>query len=234
MSAATQKEEIRPSQPYPCGHWYWLNIETGETRPYRCNRWTCPDCRPQRRAFWVGRILSARPERHVVFTSLPDDPDRLRAALAHIIQAIRRAEVRWSYMATTQRTQRGDPHVHMLQRGDYLPVRKLSRIAAAHGAGPIVWIRAVDYAQDGSSRAVALYVTRHLLRADPHGQPRPTARRIRSSRDFFPPVPEPPAPEGSARWWQLHRPHSDEPGWGESVYFAARPPEKRPGYIDLR
>jgi hypothetical protein len=160
--------------------------------PLRCKLWSCERCRPYVARKWAERIETAQAER---FLTLTLDPARFRnpwQAFTHASKSIGplfrklRAECGpQEYCLVWEVHQSGWPHLHILQKGEFIPQKKLSAIWDQLGCGKVVDIRRVR-----SGKAAAVYVTKYLCKGLPAGTADCiTGRRIRASRGFFPAPP---------------------------------------------
>jgi hypothetical protein len=136
-----------------------------------------------KRERWINELHGrAHPQRFFTLTLAPRSSRGVWLALAHFTQDIRRHGYLWQYFATISRNPRGTgAHVHALQSGTFLPLKRLKIYAARNGFGEQAHIGAI--AQIGG---VAGYVTKHLVRRDLQIEPDlKGTRRIRYSRNFF-------------------------------------------------
>lgn len=134
--------------------------------PLRCRCWSCEYCRPWRKAQLVAEAKAGKPQSFITLTSNPhsgDTPsDRAMAlvdAWRHIVRELRRMErfKRLQYIVVMERTERGEPHLHILARMPYLSQKWLSEQMRKLTGAPIVDIRRVKSA-DAAARYVAKYV----------------------------------------------------------------------------
>ncbi len=96
---------------------------------------------------------------------------------------LRRRGYIWEYLAVPERHENGFYHLHLLQKGSFVPQGELSRLADRAGMGRVVWIQGIRYAEDGSSGA-AKYLVKYMTK-DP-GQFPPNVNRYAQSRGFWP------------------------------------------------
>lgn len=137
--------------------------------PLYCRAWTCSTCAPRRAAQlrWLAR--SGEPTSFLTLTVNPargESPERrardLRDAWRWLRRKMRR---RWPgqafpFLAVFERTKKGEPHLHILLRGCYVPQDWLSDQMRARLGAPIVDIRHVR----DQNRAAA-YVAKYLAKA---------------------------------------------------------------------
>lgn len=172
-------------------------------KPLSCRSWHCPNCRPGRQKALLAQGYSGHPNRFITLTSNPAQGGTVyeRAkALAHawrlIVKRLKRlhGNMGIAYLAVFEKTQRGEPHLHILYRGPWLPQSWLSAAMDELTSSPIVDVRYVE-----DSRKAVRYVAKYVGK-DPErfiG-----CKRYWSSRNFAekrpPPIPIDPLPE--QRW----------------------------------
>lgn len=166
----------------PCKYtkWHWLNLETGELRPFRCKSWRCEDHRQGLAWSWAFRVARAHPERMVTLTNVPKDRDHARVGFRNLVRDLRHREgIPFEYVRFFEVGSRtGMYHYHLGQRGDFVPQRLLSERAAANGLGRVVDVRACHGAGPG------WYMSKYIakgLETIPEGW-----RKVAASRHFFP------------------------------------------------
>lgn len=178
--------------------WFFLNTITGQTLPYNCRSWSCPDPNHRKRLawFWACRVARARPQRMVTLTNVPKDQGRARKAFSHLVRDLRDREgIPFEYVRFFEVGSRtGMYHYHLGQRGDFVPVRLLSARAAANGLGKVVDIRACH--GEGPGWYMSKYIAKGL-ETMPQG-----LRKVAASRHFFPKEPPVEVEPG----WTLVRP----------------------------
>ncbi len=171
----------RPTScPRPVVGRAFFNWSTGEMRAMPCGSWRCHVCAPAK-AHRLGMLAAAaRPQRFITLSRVGDDLQDAHTRLSVLSKALRRAGRQWEYLSVPERHQNGSWHLHLLQRGSYVPQRELSRRAASAGMGSVVWISAIR--EPGQ---VARYLVKYMSKGDPDDYPRGT-RRYRTSRAFWP------------------------------------------------
>ena len=180
--------------------------------PVRCRSWKCPRCGPPLRAQWAHRIAEARPERFLTvttdskrFSSPAQAYEHLRIAFPVLIRQLRKLKIGFEYCAIWEPTEQGYPHIHIAQKGNYVPKKLLSALWDQLGCGPIVDIQAIKHRGH-----TAKYVTKYMTAAAAHHTFLPRRHRIiQYSRHFFPKPPNfTPAlsPEGSKASFVLQHP----------------------------
>jgi len=131
-----------------------------------CRSWNCEICRPKRKAQLLARAASGNPTRFVTLTASKaagsSPRDRLRV-LAHawrtVVKRLHRLHPSTpiEYLCVVEATKAGEPHLHILYRGPYIPQRTLSTWLTALASSPIVDIRAIR-----SQREVIRYVAKYI------------------------------------------------------------------------
>lgn len=102
--------------------------------PVFCHRWDCPRCGRAKRDHWANIARLGKPDRFITLTMRHDDntdPVQLahvfKLKMPRLIEKIRRTWGAMEYMYVFELHKSGHPHVHMLQRGEYIPHKWLSR-----------------------------------------------------------------------------------------------------------
>ena len=141
------------SQHY-CGHGTIIGHNATNTEilliPVTCKSWDCPKCGPRKRAMWIARLARGHPQREITLTAppLPNATPRehaaiLKIALNKLLKALRKRDSTFEYALVWELTKKGVPHVHLLQRGTYIPQAWLAKQWSNAGGGDIVWIASV-------------------------------------------------------------------------------------------
>lgn len=170
---------ISPSHDCKYSTWQWLEVNTGEVRPFNCGSWTCRQHQGAIAYHWACRVAESQPERMITLTEIPEDKSRATFAFQHLVQDIRREGIRFDYARFLEvGDQTGMRHFHIAQRGDYVPKFWLSSRASANGLGRIVDIEKCYGA--GPAFYLAKYVTKDDFSL-------PGWRKVASSRGFFRP-----------------------------------------------
>lgn len=138
-------------------------------KPLLCRSWSCEMCRPNRRSQLLARAASGAPTKLITLTVNPrngsDPAERLRM-LSHawnvIVKRLRRAhpDEDIEYLAVVEETARGEPHLHILARAPFVPVRQLSAWMDGLTGSPVVDVRKVK----DLGKAVA-YVAKYIAKA---------------------------------------------------------------------
>lgn len=138
----------------------------------RCNSWNCPECAPRRRRSMMREARDGRPNRFITLTVNPhwfsgpvERAARLAKAWRLIVAAYRH---RWpnrtiEYLAVFEATKRGEPHLHIVVRGDFMSHKWLSDQMKKRMGAPIVDIRAVKGAAE-VTRYIAKYISKRNIR----------------------------------------------------------------------
>lgn len=173
---------LSPSPACKYSLWFWLNLLTGERRPFFCKSWWCPDP-AHRKALawsWACKVARARPERMLTLTNIPKDQETARKAFSHLVRDLRdRKGIAFEYVRFFEvGAKTGVYHYHLGQRGDFVPVRLLSARARANGLGKIVDIRQTFGA--GPGWYMSKYIAKGLDTL-PAGW-----RKVAASRAFWP------------------------------------------------
>lgn len=150
----------------------WSLVKHGEhvsaAKMLYCRSWNCEICQPKRRRQLLAKCASGRPTRFITLTASREaagNPrDRLRV-LAHAwrtcIKRLHRLHpfTPIEYLAVVEATKAGEPHLHILYRGPYIPQRTLSTWLASLASSPICDIRRIR-----SQREVIRYVGKYITK----------------------------------------------------------------------
>ena len=171
--------------------WFYLNQLTGETQPFKCKSWACPEHRQALAWSWAKRVARARPQRMVTLTGIPKDQDQARMSFSHLVRDLRDREgIPFEYVRFFEvGAKTGMYHYPLGQRGDFVPVRLLSARAEANWLGKVVDIRKCFGA--GPGWYMAKYIAKGLDTI-PKGW-----RKVAASRHFFARVER---PEPASGW----------------------------------
>ena len=166
--------------PNPVRGRAFFDPATGEMRPIPCGSWRCGTCGPAK-AYRLGLVAAAaEPERFITLSGVSPDLHGVYERLKTLSKSLRRAGRTFEYLAAPEPHQSAVWHLHLLQRGSYIPQRELSRRASSAGMGSVVWISAVREPEH-----VARYLVKYMVKGDPDAWPKGT-RRYRTSRSFYP------------------------------------------------
>lgn len=160
------------------------NHVAGELLPLPCGMWSCPVCGPGK-AHRLGLLAAAAaPERFVTLSRVGPDLKTVHERLKTLSKSLRRSGKGWEYLAVPEIHQNGSWHLHLLQRGDFVPQRELSRRADSAGMGRVVHIQRVKGGRHEISAYLCKYLTKQTLTAEIGRQK--GSRRFRTSRNFWP------------------------------------------------
>lgn len=136
-----------------------------------CRCWQCDICLPRRQAQLTAKAAAGRPNLFLTLTVNPAigrDPTHRAQMLVEAWRIIReRARKRWKgeklpFLRVFEATKRGEPHLHILCRGKFLPQKWISAQAAQLLGAPIVHIEAIR-----KTKALASYVAKYVGK-EPH------------------------------------------------------------------
>lgn len=148
-----------------------------------CNTWGCSVCGPAR-AHKLGLVAAAaEPQRFVTLSRVGPDLETVHRRLQILSRALRRSGWGWEYLAVPEVHQNGFWHLHLLQRGDYIPQGQLSKRAESAGMGYVVDIRRI-----GAAGEVAPYLCKYLTKQTLSAgiSASKMRNRYRTSRGFWP------------------------------------------------
>lgn len=141
------------------GYYKWLNITTGEIKEFNCHSWSCPVCSEKMAYELAIDIAFGQPERLMTLTNVPEGREDAQKAWRRFCREVRkRYEFEFVRLACVGEAN-GMIHFHILQKGDFIPVRELSKVAVKCGFGKIVDIREI-YSGIGLVKHLTNYVTR--------------------------------------------------------------------------
>lgn len=161
--------------------------DTAKAFPLRCRSWRCPTCAPKRRWQLIQDGLAGEPNRFVTLTVNPhwgDSPEARGAALARAWRDYvrewrrQRPSGELHYMAVLELTKRGEPHLHIIVRGGFIPQKHLSAFMARAIGAPVVDVRMVREKSEVASY-VAKYISKRPIRLG-------TLKRYWRSTKFLP------------------------------------------------
>ena len=144
--------------------------------PLRCNSWGCIRCAARKTTVWAHRVSDAQPERMITFTKLDASRADIKLSFQQIIRDLRKEKLIVEYWGVVELHKSGEPHMHVVQRGSFIPKKLLLSIAQKHGWG---WTDVRAITQGWSA---ARYCAKHLCHS--HGRRWP-GRLIRYSKKFF-------------------------------------------------
>jgi hypothetical protein len=170
------------SCPTPIRSKAFLNKKINQLLPIACRRWTCPVCGPAK-AHRLGHLAGLNgPERFITLSAASDSVRGAYEALRRLSRLLRRRGYIWEYLAVPERHQNGLYHLHLLQKGSFVPQKVLSQMAERSGMGRVVWIERIKGSEHGVN-AAPKYLVKYMTK-DPHHHP-PNVNRYAQSRGFW-------------------------------------------------
>ena len=170
--------------PRPVAGRVLRDARSGEFVPLPCKTWGCSVCGPAK-AYRLGLLaVAARPERFITLTRVGTELDEVHERLKTLSKALRRAGKGWEYLAVPEVHQNGSWHLHLLQKGDFIPQAMLSERAEAAGMGYVVDIRRIRGAAGEVPRYLCKYLTKQTASAEIGASKH--RKRYRTSRGFWP------------------------------------------------
>lgn len=171
------------SCPRPVADRVLRDDRTGTLLPLPCGTWGCRVCGPAK-AHRLGRLAAgAEPQRFVTLSRVGPDLETVHRRLQTLSQALRRSGYGWEYLSVPEVHQNGFWHLHLLQRGDFIPQRILSQRAESAGMGYVVDIRRIRGGAE-VPQYLCKYLTKQALSAEIGASK--TRKRYRTSRGFWP------------------------------------------------
>lgn len=191
-----------PSDPFPgatrgrtshksCGKGFVFlhDDDSGEVKRIllRCHRWSCSICGPRKEIFVRHLALSGRPERLITLTLRYDKNFTLHENLARIstyrrlfFRAARKDFRVFEYFWVVELQKNGTPHIHILQRGDYIPKRWIKAHWKAISGSFVTDVRRLDsYA--GGAHEISKYLLKSAAQLN---QVAPRLRLYSHSKDW--------------------------------------------------
>jgi len=132
----------------------------------RCKSWGCVDCSKMRRSKLIMEAREGKPERFITLTVNPNwfsSPEERAQKLVAAWRRIRRRFIELGpnrsieFLAVFELTKKGEPHLHIMQRGSFIPQKWLSKQMNKEMGAPIVDVRSVKGAKE-----VAKYVSKYI------------------------------------------------------------------------
>ncbi len=165
-----------------------VHEETGVVVPMLCGKYKCKYCGPRRVEMWRSLIEVAEPERFITLTGAGKTLAEVGRVATTIVQRLRRQGYKFEYCMTFERHKNGRFHIHMLQKGDYIPQKFLSEClrSATHGSAYVVDIRRCV---PGTAGYVTKYCTKVLAASEVGSRAdgtRARVNRVRYSKCLFP------------------------------------------------
>jgi len=162
-------------------------------RCLKCRSWRCDGCAEMRRNLLMAQAAAGQPLRFLTLTvnpavgESPTDRRRLLSlAFNKLMKRIRRRfpNVEVAYLAVVEETKQGEPHLHVLLRGPYIPHGFISEVMDELISAPVVDIRRVK-----GTREIVRYLAKYITKAPAQFA---AYKRYWMSRNWL--------PEGWAEW----------------------------------
>lgn len=131
-----------------------------------CRSWGCDSCRNDRSRQLIGEAQEGAPERFITLSVNPNwfnTPEERARRLVAAWRLIRRRFLKMrpnaqiEFMAVFERTKKGEPHLHIVQRGSFIPQKWLAGQMAELMGAPVVDIRYIR-----SKKTVAFYIFKYI------------------------------------------------------------------------
>ncbi len=145
--------------------------------PLRCNSWGCLRCAARMTTIWANRVTEVKPERMITLTAIGETREEIRVGLQHVIRRLRLEGYDFEYWGVVELHKSLKPHMHILQKGSYIPKKALAWACKREKWGHS------DIRKVTTGFSATYYCTKHLCHS--HGR-RWDGRLIRYSRKFFP------------------------------------------------
>lgn len=132
----------------------------------KCKSWSCEECSKLRRRALIKEAKDGKPNRFVTLTVNPnwfDGPEDRAARLAKAWRlTVAAYRHRWptrklEYLAVFEATKLGEPHLHIVVRGDFISQKWLSGQMKKRMGAPIVDVRQIKKQSD-----VVKYITKYI------------------------------------------------------------------------
>jgi hypothetical protein len=133
MSNISTPENPRKEGFEPCPDpWAKLHVfynpATGQAIPARCKRWSCFQC-AKINYYKLDYLISAgEPERFITLTRAGKTTEEIRINLQKLVQGLRRLGKKFEYLSVVELHLNEQPHLHMMQRGDFVEQELLSEL----------------------------------------------------------------------------------------------------------
>ncbi len=109
-------------QACPRVNFHFVDVLTGEQVPARCKFYGCEVCGPWRLREWQWLLAYGGPERMIVLTGLPPEPERIRGQLREFAYRLRQDGFHLDWAWSVEKNPKGTGfHAHVLQHGDFIP-----------------------------------------------------------------------------------------------------------------
>jgi len=135
--------------------------------PLYCHKWTCDHCRKLKSKKWKDIAMSGQPERFITLTlraqkklTAKYQARIIKDAFTKLVKDIRHDYGEMEYLMVFELTKQGTPHVHIMQRGAFIPKGWLSRKWQKYTGSFIVDIKSIRDPRD-----VSRYMMKYLGKA---------------------------------------------------------------------
>lgn len=134
--------------------------------PLYCKRWTCDTCNPRNHRALRAKCFDGQPNTFLTLTANPAWGHSPAHRAQRLVQAWRYIRQRWerhhdgqkiAFIAVFERTRLGEPHLHILFRGPFIPQRWIAARMRELARAPVCDIRKVR-----SARQLAFYLSKYL------------------------------------------------------------------------
>lgn len=174
--------------------WYNLSLGTGAFHPMRCKRHRCGFCGPLNANLVSLALAHANPERAITFTLAGEKWQQRRNRMKRLRHSITREGYATEWAWHVEPNPRGTGHhVHVLQRGDYIPAAHLRSMARTEGFGSRARIEKLR-----DKHGAAIYNTKMLASA--YG-----VKMLRDQQDVFLDANGGRPVHTSREWWKPNR-----------------------------
>ncbi len=145
------------------------HLQTLKIVPMSCGAWDCPNCAPRKRAMWMHKIVAAEPTRFITLTRNPiraHSPmqayQQMKEGWPRLLRKIRSKFGAFEFCAFWELHKDGYPHLHVVQKGKFVPSRWLSAVLPYYGFGTWVDIRQI-WSKPGCARYIAKELTKMTM-----------------------------------------------------------------------
>jgi len=132
--------------------------------PLFCHKWTCSKCRKVKSYKWRDIAVAGKPQRFITLTlkenkrlTIHYQARIIKKAFPKLVQKIRKEFGEFEYLVVYELTKKGTPHIHLLQRGVFIPKSWLSREWKKLTGAYIVDIKKIFNPKD-----VGKYLTKYM------------------------------------------------------------------------
>ena len=134
-------------------------------KPTACRSWKCDDCGPKRKAQFIMQARLGQPNKFLTLTlqRVPGAcPIAARKLIGEKLPALlkrwkRLTDAPIEYIAVSEATEAGWPHLHLLMRAGYVHQKILSSWWKELTGSPVVWIKSAK-----NARQTAGYLAKYL------------------------------------------------------------------------